>query len=328
MFSACRKAEPKSIEPLPLVRAHTVAAAPATPLALRGTVVASHRVRLGFKLGGVIGWLGVEEGQRVKRGQVVARLDGTAVRASLRSAQAGRDKAKRDADRSDTLLNEGALPRTHRDDARTGLEVADASLAAARDALKSMNLVSPVAGTVFARLAEPGETVGPGMPVLAIDSTERLSVRLGVTESELGQIAPGLAVTLRLGRGTSVGGRIDRVARTPNNEDGLFSVTILPDDDAQSHLLSGALVDVVFAEKSQRPIIRISLDSLVHRQDQDYVFVLDSSSDGHKARQRPVVIEQISNTEAVVGQGLAIGERIVAEGAYFLQDGQGVRVQK
>ena len=324
---ACRKTQVEAAaQPLPLVRAHTVVASPAAALSLRGSVAAAHRVRLGFKLGGVIGWLGVEEGQRVKQGQVVGRLDGVTARAAVRQAQAARDKAKRDVDRAESLAGSGTLPANVRDDANTGLEVAEATLVTARDALSTMELVAPAAGTVFARLAEPGETVGPGMPVLVIDSTDRLTIRAGATESEVARLTSGLAATIVLADGTSVGGRIKNLAGTPGIEDGLFTVTVAPDDGAQAKLVSGALVRVLFAEKDQRQVIRIALDSLVHRRDQNYVFVLQPAADGVPVRMRPITIDRISGVEAVIRDGLTGGERIVAEGAYFLQDGQRVRV--
>ncbi len=125
----------------------------------------------------------------------------------------------------------------------------------AREALQRMQMVSPAAGTVFARLAEPGETVGPGMPVLVIDSTERLTVRAGATERELALLALGLAATLELADGATFGGRVKSLARTPNLEDGLFTVTVTPDDTAQRKLLPGALVRLLFAEKNQNRAI-------------------------------------------------------------------------
>jgi RND family efflux transporter MFP subunit len=327
VLSACGKPEArKAIQTLPLVRAHTAVASPAMALALRGTVAAAHRVRLGFKLGGVIAALAVEEGQHVKRGQVVGRLDDLTARAAVRAAQAARDKAKRDALRAERLAGEGALPTSLRDDARTGLEAAEATLATAREALQRMQLVSPAAGTVFARLAEPGETVGPGMPVLVIDSTERLTIRAGATESELARLAPGLAATLVLADGASLDGRIKRLARTPNIEDGLFTVTVTPDDADQPKLLTGALVRVLVATTTERRVIRVPIDSVVHRRDRNYVFVLEPATSGPRARLRPVVVGRISGIEVVVTEGLDGGERIVAEGAYFLQDGQAVRI--
>jgi RND family efflux transporter MFP subunit len=326
VLSACNKPEAQTIVQIPLVRAHLARASPAAPLTLRGSVVAAQRVRLGFKLGGVIAWLGAEEGQQVKRGQVVGRLDDTTARAAFRMAQAARDKAKRDADRAERLAGTGALPLSLRDDARTGLEAAEAALTTASEALGRMQLVSPSTGTVFIRLAEPGETVGPGMPVLVIDSTARLTVRAGATERELAHLTPGLAATLQLADGTALPGRIKSLARTPNIEDGLFSVALIPDGPSPSKLLTGALVRVLFAQEKEKPSIRLPLDSLVNRRDQDFVFILEPDVKGFLARLHPIVVERISGTEVIVSQGLAGGERIVAEGAYFLQDRQPVRI--
>jgi RND family efflux transporter MFP subunit len=320
----CHKREEMAVPLPPLVRACSVASSSQSQLTLRGSVVAAQRVKLGFKQGGVIAAIEVREGDRVESGRIVGRMDDTDARSAVRMAQAAREKAQRDAARAERLLSGGAIPQGVRDDARNQLEAAEAQLAQAREALERTLLRAPVAGTVAARLSEPGETVGSGNPVLVIDSSRELLARAGATERERTLLRIGLSVQLEAEDGTTLAGKVRSVATTPNAEDGLYAVEVQP-ERAQG-LLAGGLVVLRLSTTQGASLLRIPLEALVHRHDKDYVFALASEGGATVARLRPVTVNQVEGTTLVVREGLKADERIVAEGAYFLQDGQAVRI--
>jgi len=90
---------------------------------------------------------------------------------------------------------------------------------------------------------------------------------------------------------------------------------------------SGSLLRVKVRVDEASTALRIPLEALVHRQNKDHVFVLaDASGANGTVRIRPIVAGAAEAREVLVVSGLAPGEEIVAEGAYFLQDGQAVRV--
>jgi RND family efflux transporter MFP subunit len=321
---ACGRSDSPSASPTPLVRAHTVAPAAGAALELRGSVVAAHRVHLGFKQGGVVAAVLVDEGDRIAGGQLVARLDDVDARSFVRAALAGRDKARRDAERAQRLSQQGALPTSTRDDALSQLEAAEAQLAQAEDALERTRLRAPVSGTIFKRLSEAGETVGGGNPVLIIDSSDRLVVRAGATEGERARLTVGLPVSVVLDDGRTLDGRLSSLATTPDLQDGLYAVEVAP-GASKPPLLSGTLVRLRFAGSKQATQVRLPLEALIHRQGQDYVFVLEKGSPA-RARLRAVDVSHVDGTDIVVRSGLSQGERVVAEGGYFLQDEQPVRI--
>jgi RND family efflux transporter MFP subunit len=321
---ACRRQAPATALPPPLVRVHRIAPRAAASLELRGSIAAAHRVRLGFKQMGVIAALTVDNGARVARGQIVGRLNDVDARSFVRAAQAARDKAERDAQRAERLSTQGALPSSVRDDAKSQLEAAEAQLAQAREALARTQLASPVAGTVLSRLAEPGETVNAAAPVFIIDSADALIARAGATARERERLRVGLAAVLVLDDGPTRPGRVTSLATTPNAEDGLYAVEVTP-DSARPALLAGALARMRFEGSRQASVVSIPLDALVHRQDRDYVFALETKNGQTVARLRPIEVDRVEGTALLVRDGLTGGQPIVAEGAYFLQDGQAVR---
>jgi len=322
LFVACGSKSVPPPPPPPSVRAMVVAPASDAPLQLRGTIAAQSRLRLGFKTGGILAALFVKEGDRVARGQLLARLDPAEAQAQLRAALALREKAKRDWARADRLVTEGALAASARDDAKTALEAAEAGLAVGQEALARMTLAAPAAGTVFQRLAEPGESIGAGNPVLLVDETGSLTVKVGVTDRDLRRLRMGQEALLLPEDGApAVKGRITSLAPTPDPADGLYATEIRPAIPVKGWQ-PGTLVGVRFDGAIQDPSLRVPLEALVHRQDRDWVFVVQEG----RAKLAPVVAGRSEGREIVVKQGLTGGERVVTEGAYFLQDGQAVRV--
>jgi RND family efflux transporter MFP subunit len=305
----------------PLVLVHRVQSGEEGALALRGVASARSRLRLGFKQAGVVAAVLVREGDAVHPGQVLARLDDADAQAQVKAATAQRDKARRDAERAARLAGEGALPTSTRDDAQNQLQAAEAQLALAQEALSRTRLTSSVRGTVFQRIAEPGETVGSGHPVLLVDETDRVVLKVGVTDRDLRRVKEGMAVLIQPEDGTApFAGKVSSVAPTPSPEDGLYAVEIAP--TGNRCVRPGILMQVRFDGPKEKAI-RIPLESLVHREDQDFVFVLEHD----RVRQQAVQVEKGEGRTLLLRSGLKGGEAIVAEGAYFLRDGQTVRTE-
>jgi RND family efflux transporter MFP subunit len=312
------------------VRAYRVTPASGREIELRGQLAPRSRVRLSFKQGGVVASVLVREGDRVAAGQLVARLDDVDARSAVRMARAAIEKARRDAVRSARLAGEGALATSVSDDAQSALEAAEAQLLQAEDALARTRLTAPLAGTIFKRVAEPGEILGAGDPVAFLDSTGALEVEAGATLRESRALRPGLAAQLVPDEGEPAPGRIASVATTPNPGDGLYAVTVAAEKTPKAWR-AGVLLRVKVRADEASAALRIPLEALVHRQNKDHVFVLSGLSERSGATHATVHIRAIvagpaEAREILVAEGLARGEEIVAEGAYFLQDGQAVRV--
>lgn len=327
VFACHRRMDDAPIPP-PAVRVETVTRAGNAKLTIRGPVVAATRLRLGFKTGGVIGSVLVKAGTTVKKGQLLARLDASDAAAHHRAARAARDKAARDYRRATTLVDQGALASTARDDARSALESAEAALALATEAMKRTRIVAPIDGTVYKRIAEPGETIAAGAPVVIVEDTQRPTVHLGVTEADLRSLVVEQPATLLPEGQTPIAARITSLSTTPEPGDGLYTVEVTPIEPRA--LRVGALMTVDF-ELARDDAISVPLDAIVHRQDKDWLFIVDRTWDLQgkspaSVAMRPVVLGTSRGKRVLVVAGLQPGERFVSEGAYFLDNGQSVRV--
>lgn len=168
-------------------------------LVVLGRVTHARDLKLGFKTGGVVRELLVDEGERVTRGQVLARLDTSELEAGLTQARAGLAKSSRDLARVKGLESQAVLPGSTREDAETARTVAAAQVRGLLWNLETTTLKADTDGVVLKRLAEPGEVVGPGQPVLVIgDESAGVRVELGLPARDLERAVLGATLSIRL----------------------------------------------------------------------------------------------------------------------------------
>ena len=325
--SGCKTPESKYEPPaLPAVVSLTTEFSEAPAVLRRGTVASGARYRLGFQVPGVLATLCCRTGDKVRRGQLLATLRAGDADARLRAANAARSKAERDQETTSHLVEGGALAPNLAKEARDLLSIAQAQESLAHEAISYTRLHSPVAGTVQQRFAEPGEAIGPGMPVLLVEQVGRLVVRVGVLQEELPAIVPGVEVKLDLdGSDKPLTGVVSNVAPVPEASDGLFTVEINPKLAADVPLLPGALVSVQFRSKASDKTVKIPNDALVERGGVTGVLLIDGDEHAARAKFRGVKIDKRLGKDIWVHDGLTSGERIIAEGAYFIQDGDRVQ---
>lgn len=313
--------------PPPMVRVVEVGRRADAHVTLRGTASAGARLRLGFKIPGVLARLSVTEGQRVEQGQLLATLTASQESAQLRAARAVLERANRDAARAEALQQKAAIAPVSRDDALTQLEVARANVAAASSVVGLTELRAPVTGIVFERLAEPGEAVLPGAPILLVDEADRTRVSVGVTERERGRVRVGNEAEIVVNvSGATLPAKVVSVAPAPSASDGLYEVQLRPAQADDGRMTPGALVEVRLSLADGAADVHVPLEAVVHRRDKDWVLLVEEKSQALMTRLVPVTLGRSVGRGVLVTAGLTGGERIVAEGAFFLEDGHAVRV--
>ena len=170
-----------------------------------GTLKAASRTQIASKVLETIEHITVTAGDRVRRGDVLIRLESAKLQARVRqaeqrvqAAEAGLEKARADYDRAREMYRGQAIPKSKFDAVKTHWEVARAEADAARQALQEAEIVAgyavvtaPKAGRIVDRLAEPGDVAQPGVPLLVLYDPHSLRLEAPVQES--------LAVGLKLG---------------------------------------------------------------------------------------------------------------------------------
>jgi membrane fusion protein (multidrug efflux system) len=181
-------------------------------LPLSGSLTPLTQATVKSKVSGVVLETTVQEGMPVVAGQVIARLDGAELRARAAQQQATLDEAsarlalaKKNNLNSEALLRQNYISRSAYDTTQNSVELAQASVAAARAqldmariALADTTLKAPLAGVVSKRHVQAGEKLAPDMPVMSIVNLSQLTLEAQVPASEIPRIRVGQDVLFRV----------------------------------------------------------------------------------------------------------------------------------
>ncbi|ROM69947.1 efflux transporter periplasmic adaptor subunit [Pseudomonas brassicacearum] len=322
----------------PLVRVSEVRSSFDSSRSFTGVVAARVQSDLGFRVSGKVLERLVDAGQSVKKGQALMRLDpvdlGLQARAQQEAVTAARARAKQTADdeaRYRELVAAGAISASGYDQIKAAADTAKAQLSAAeaqadvaRNASGYAVLLADVDGVVMETLAEPGQVVSPGQPVVRL---ARAGQREAVVQlPETLRPAPGSSAQATLYGNTSgavtaklrlLSDSADRVTRT-------FEARYVLEGTLANAPL-GSTVTLRIAEgAAQGPVLQVPIAALFDPGNGTGVWVIDGEP--AKVTWRPVQVLGLSDDAARVSGDLKVGGRIVGLGAHLLRDGEAVRL--
>jgi len=297
--------------------------------------------RLGFRVAGKLVSREVELGQRVKAGQVLARLDpqdyrlaADAAQAQLGAAVTNRDLAAADFKRFKELREQNFISGAELERREAALKAAQAQvdqaqaqLAAQRNQGAYTSLVADAAGVVTAVDAEPGQVVSAGQPVVRVAQDGARDAVFAVPEDKLGLMRAGSAVEVRVWPGqTQLGGRVREVSASADPVTRTYQLKVALQGRQQPPL--GATVSVLPKLKAAEHVAAIKLPTSALRQDGQLtaVWVLDPKT--MTVQSQPVQIATADGNEAVVAAGLQEGQLVVAAGVHVLSPGQKVTIYR
>ena len=336
MLAGCGSSDADPRTAPPLVRIASAGAAEATNREFTGIVGARVQSDLAFRVGGKIVARLVEAGQAVRRGQPLMRIDSTdyalatqAAAGTVAAARAHAAQTSADELRYRDLVSAGAVSASAYDQAKAAALAARAQLSTAEaQARVSRNdagytlLVADADGIVAATLAEPGQVVDAGQPVVRL-------ARSGPREAIV-----ALPETLRPALGTVAEARtyggLDGKAQLRQLSDAADPATrtfearfVLTGAPAAAPL--GSTVTVRLGTPGQPATVSVPLGAIYDRGRGPGVWVV-AGQGSPKVSWRPVRLAAIGEETAVVLAGLRPGERFVALGAHMLHQGQAVRI--
>ena len=208
-------------------------------LAISGALKAVNSAFIKARVAGELQGLAVREGDLVKAGQVVARVDATEFASRVKQAQEQADSAKaqieiaqRQFDNNRALVDQGFISKTALDTSGSNLvsaqanhKAAMASVEVARKSVEDTVLRSPISGVVSQRLAQPGERVGIDARVLEIVDLSRLELEAAISAADSVAIAVGQSASLQIeGASQSLTSRVVRI--NPSAQAGSRSVLV------------------------------------------------------------------------------------------------------
>ncbi|MCK5823732.1 MAG: efflux RND transporter periplasmic adaptor subunit, partial [Bacteroidales bacterium] len=188
-FSACTeqvKEEEKNIDKVKIRTTKVIEKEISIPVHCSGKLASKTESKLSFKTGGIISAIFVDEGRKVKKGQVLAKLNLSEIQAQVNQAKLGLNKAERDFKRANNLYIDSVATLEQLQNATTALDIAKSNVKIAEFNLQYSTIKAPLNGKILKRVAEENEIIGTGNPVFLFGSTENdWVVRVNITDKDI-----------------------------------------------------------------------------------------------------------------------------------------------
>lgn len=276
----------------------------------------------------------VNVGDRVRKGQPLARLNSQSVaadvaqtQASLAEARAAAEEARANGDRARELGPTGVISAqqiqqwlTAEKTAQARVKAFEARLAAEQLRLSQTRVLAPDHGVISARIATVGAVVQPGQELFRLIRGGRLEWRAEVNAADLARLKPGLPVQVTPAGGATIQGRVRVVAPSVDaaTRNGLVYVDLPAPGDARAGMFaSGAF------ELGATTALTLPQAAVVLRDGFAYVLRVDAQS---KVAMTKVAIGRRVGERIEIVSGLDPQARVVASGGGFLSDGDTVKV--
>jgi HlyD family secretion protein len=300
-----------------------------------GSIAAWQEAVIGAEVPGLrLTEVAVQVGDRVRRGQLLARLqsatteaEAATTRANIAEAEAALAEAQANAERARQLQTTGAISAQQIQQYTTGEQTARARVAALKaraDAdsvrLAQTRIVAPDDGVISARTATVGAVVTPGQELFRLIRQQRLEWRAEVAASDLAKLAPGMPVQVTPAGGRAVTGKLRMVAPTVDatTRNGTVYVDLPQPGDAKAGMFARGEFEVGRTSALMLPQAAVLL-----RDGFAYVFLVGADN---RVTQAKVQVGRRNGEQVEVTSGLQANARVVASGAGFLADGDTVRV--
>ncbi len=311
-----------------------------------GTVQAFNTITVRAQVDGQLVEIAFQEGQEVKQGDVLARIDPRSYQAALDQALAKKAQdeallanAKLDLQRYASLAANAGVSRQQQDTQRAlvaqyeaQVQADQAAIDAARTQLSFTTIRSPIDGRVGLRLVDQGNLVraGDATGIVTVAQLQPIAVTFTLPQQDLGKVLEALdrgpvpvqAVT-QSGAGPVEQGMLLTLDNQVDPQTGTIKLkATFPNEDRR--LWPGAFVRVRLQVDTVPDAVTVPLVAVQRGPDGAYAFVLKPDS---TVEQRPLQLGTLTATEAVVRQGVQPGEQVVTSGALRLTSGARVVVR-
>jgi membrane fusion protein (multidrug efflux system) len=310
-------------------------------LPLTGTLKALNQTVVKTKVAGELSALPVREGETVKQGQLIARIDPTEYawrvkqrQAALASAQASFALAQKTRANNQALLAQGFISQTafdsassQSDVARANVDAAVAELTLAQKLLDDSAIHAPMAGIVSERHAQPGEKLAVDGRIVTLVDLSRMEIEAPVPADRVGEVAIGQPVQLTVeGTQEKLQGRIARI--NPATTAGTRSIMVyIAVDNARGAARAGVFAQGELLLTARTARIAVPASSVREESGSPAVYVLEQGRLVHRSVRLGMQAAGADNLPWIeVVQGLNGGEQVIRQNTAQFRDGMTVRL--
>jgi RND family efflux transporter MFP subunit len=305
-----------------------------------GAIKADESVDLAFRVSGIVDGItqvrgadgrlrAIQEGDPVRKGQVLAHLRQVEYRDQVAEADATLGQAHADYERASQLYENRSISKAEYDAAYARYTASQARRSQAAVALGDATLRATIDGVILRRSVEVGSLAGPSAPALSLADTRVAKVVFGVPDVVVATLKAGQTVPMQAEAlpGVRLEGRITRISPSADPDSRVFEVeAALP--NPQGRLKVGMLATLQLGNATGDAGIFVPLATVVRPASDtgSYAVYVVANSSAATAKLRRVRLGQVSGNLIAVREGLSAGELVIVRGATIVTDGQAVQI--
>jgi membrane fusion protein (multidrug efflux system) len=288
---------------------------------LPGETEAYEDVKVAANTSGRVEWIGLREGQAVRKGDRLAKIDVSALRASLEHAKAAFNLANDLCERRRRLYENKIIAREELDQSETQLKLASADLAQVKVRYNHGFPESPITGVINHLYVDVGEYADLGKPIADIVNIDRIKINVRVPELDVRYVHMGQTTPIKIDAfaDRSLLGTVEFVAFKADPATKTFLVRSVI-DNPNHDIRPGMIGRVAFVRRNIPDAIAVPLFAIVDKGGERIVFV---EKDG-VAESRVISIGVIEVDRVQITSGLNIGDHLIVRGHTEVEDGMKV----
>ncbi|MFN8358142.1 MAG: efflux RND transporter periplasmic adaptor subunit [Spirosomataceae bacterium] len=289
---------------------------------VQGTVDAKNNVMVSPRSSGAIVVLNVKEGDVVKAGAVIAKIDDSILKESIEEVKNQWSLANTVYEKQKNLWSQQIGTELQYLQAKNNKESLEKRLKTLETQVALTNITSPISGVVDKVNAKLGDMAMPGMGIARVVNLSQLKVIASVADSYLGTVRKGDAVTIKFpDLNKEISGRINFVSATVNPLKRTFDVEI-PIPNVEGLVKPNQLATVLVNDKSTASAIVIEQNIVQSTDEGDLVYVAVTEGSKKVAKARKVKLGMSYNGNIEIVSGLQAGDLLITQGYQELTDGQ------
>lgn len=294
-----------------------------------GSITAINGISVANEVPGVVETINFDSGDRVKKDDLLVRLNAAIDEAALRTRKAEAQLAEQEFRRVSDLLPKRAISQSQYDEAKANLDAARAGVNEAEAQLSKKIIRAPFDGTLGLRMVDQGEYLATGSPIVEINMLDPIYVDYTVPEKALAELATGYNVRVNVaavkdqvfdGKVTAIDTSVNPQSRTVRVRATIRNPDLL--------LKPGMFATVMTEQPETRDVVTVPRTAVSYNTYGDYVFVIEQNDDGKQVvKRRSVESGETRDGRVSIVSGLKAGEQVVSKGLLRLRAGQAVTIQ-
>ncbi len=310
----------------PAVNVVTLTLSPTTihdRINLPGSIEPWTRLRLMSKIGGTITEVLLREGDRVKKGDVLARIEATDYKIALDRAEAAYRLAKSEYLRDKSIYEKGVIPTSALEAKKTTMQTARADYENAKLLYSRTTVTSPMDGIIRRMDAKIGLQLSPGDPIAEILEIDRVKGVVGIPESDVTAVRRlnKINITVQALENRKISAKVHFLSPSPETIARLYNLE-LEIDNRDAEILPGMFIRADIVKKTVFGAIAVPFYSVISRNNEQFVYI---EEDGI-AKKHNVQLGIMEKWMVRITEGLKPGDRLIVEGHRDVEDGQKIKV--